>query len=38
MNAKRLLSVLAVLFVAATLVHYVLFGRLPFGKPQLLEE
>ncbi|GAA0655708.1 hypothetical protein GCM10009019_19390 [Salarchaeum japonicum] len=38
MNAKRALSVVAVLFVAAALVHYVLFGRLPFGKPQLLEE
>jgi hypothetical protein len=25
------------LFVAASLVHYALFGSLPFGKPALLE-
>jgi len=37
MNTKRLLSVLAVLFAVAVLVHYVLFDELPFGKPQLLE-
>jgi hypothetical protein len=26
------------LFVAASLVHYALFGSLPFGKPALLED
>lgn len=37
-KATRLLTVLLGLFVAASVVHYALFGALPFGKPQLLEE
>jgi len=37
-KATRLLTVLLGLFVVASVVHYALFGALPFGKPQLLEE
>lgn|GEM_PF-2204049 len=36
-NVKRALTVFVALFAAATAVHYVLFGSLPFGKPQLLD-
>jgi hypothetical protein len=35
---SRLLTVLFGLFVVASVVHYALFGALPFGKPQLLED
>ncbi|MFD1513948.1 hypothetical protein [Halomarina rubra] len=37
-KATRLLTGLLGLFVVASVVHYALFGALPFGKPQLLED
>jgi hypothetical protein len=38
MVSKKALAFTVVgLFVAASLVHYALFGSLPFGKPALLE-
>jgi hypothetical protein len=37
-NVTRLLTALVGLFVVASVVHYALFGALPFGTPQLLED
>ncbi|MFC4358137.1 hypothetical protein ACFO0N_09270 [Halobium salinum] len=37
-SKKTLAFTLVGLFVAASLVHYALFGSFPFGKPQLLDE
>ncbi|WP_199268422.1 hypothetical protein [Halomarina oriensis] len=37
-KVTRLLTVLLGLFVVASVVHYALFGALPFGKPQLLAD
>ena len=35
---KRLLTVLLALVGVSFVVHYALFGSLPLGKPQLLDE
>lgn len=37
-KTTRLVTLLLGLFVAASVAHYALFGALPFGKPQLLED
>ncbi len=35
---KRSLAILLALVGVSFVIHYVLFGSLPLGKPQLLEE